>query len=289
MKLLVVFVLVFVTLCESNDFHCGYSTENMETLAYFCTNYKGSLPGNCSDTFLYENCRDNKSKVTHLKIGGCDCNKVIELLAEYENLQSLDISYSGIESFALFELKHENLVRVNVSHNRLTDIPLKFFLNLPKVNEVDFSYNQLTELIQLPEKMVRLDLCHNKISSLSKTYFANLHALEYLDMSYNSISQFDAQTIDVTTGLDNLKEFFLDGNELTSIDGITAERFPHLTKLSICKNQFPCKYLALFLQQIIEWPALDLIGNPFDQKHGENCVLERESLRIGTDIGTVIG
>lgn len=164
MKYSVIFVLLLVKFCESNDFECGLSDDQMESVEFYCTNYAGIRPENCSDTFLYTTCRYDKFKVKNLKVGGCDADEVTKLVDEFQNLEKLDLSYSRIESLDAFNFKHDNLKSLNASHNQLADIPPKFFSQMPELKEIDFSFNQLTKIDELPTKLERIDLTGNKLS-----------------------------------------------------------------------------------------------------------------------------
>lgn len=155
--------MLLVKFCESNDFECGVSNDQKETVEFYCTNYTGAKPENCSDTFLYTTCRYDKFIVKNLKIGGCDPDEVAKLVEEFENLCTLDLSYSGIESLESFHLKHAHLKKLNISHNQLNEIPLKFFSQMPLLSEIDLSFNELTKIDELPAKLEKIDLTSNKL------------------------------------------------------------------------------------------------------------------------------
>lgn len=164
MKNLIIFVLFLVKFCESNDFECGLSDDQRESVEFYCTNYTGVKPENCSDTFLYTTCRYDKFIVKNLKVGGCDSDEVTKLVEEFENLCTLDLSYSGIISLDSFNLKHAHLKKLNISHNLLAEIPSNFFSRMPELNEIDLSHNELTKIDELPAKLDKIDVSSNKLS-----------------------------------------------------------------------------------------------------------------------------
>lgn len=164
MKYSIIVVLLFVKFCESNDFQCGVSDDLRESIEFYCTNYAAIKPENCSETFLYTTCRYDKFKVKNLRIGGCDLDEVAKLVEEFENLCTLDLSYSGIESLDSLYLKHAHLTKLNVSHNQLAEIPAKFFSQMPELNEIDFSFNELSKIGDLPTKLEKIDVSNNKLS-----------------------------------------------------------------------------------------------------------------------------
>lgn len=184
MCLSIVFVLFFIKFCASNDFECGHSDDEMESIEIYCTNFDGTTPVNCSMTFYFTLESHNKSKVTHLKAGGCGDNQTKRLVDEMPQLRSLDISYSGIVSLNTLNLTNGHLMKVNASYNRLSEIPRSFFANIPNVTEVDFSHNNLHGIIDLPDTLNYIDLSYTKISSiyqdfndLSKTHDYSFYTL----------------------------------------------------------------------------------------------------------------
>ncbi|XP_031639177.1 leucine-rich repeats and immunoglobulin-like domains protein 1 [Contarinia nasturtii] len=193
MQYFFIFLLCFVKLCASNDLKCGRSDEKVESIEFYCDNFAGIFPGNCTTSFLNWINTSDKSAVTAVKVGGCDPNIVSQLLADFINVRSLDISYSEYVSLDRFGLKHDNLVKVNASHNQLTQIPRKFFADLPNVVEVDFSHNDLEGHIELPYGVLSVHLANNNIS---RTEFCEyLEELEYLDLSANSIKYLRTNSI----------------------------------------------------------------------------------------------
>ena len=164
MKYSIIFLLFLIKFCESNDFECGVSDDLKESVEFYCTDYTGVKPENCSETFLYSTCRYDRFKVKNLKIGGCDSNEVTKLVEEFENLCTLDLSYSAIVSLDTFKLKHGNLKKLNMSHNHLLEIPSNFFQALSELNEIDLSFNDISKIDELPKKLEKIDVSNNKIS-----------------------------------------------------------------------------------------------------------------------------
>ncbi|XP_031636592.1 chaoptin-like [Contarinia nasturtii] len=210
MKFIILFIVFLVKFCESNDLKCGRSDNLVESVEFYCESYEEVLPENCTTTFLQWIGTCDKSKVTQLKIGGCDPDKVVQLVSDFMNIRSLDISHSGYESLDAFDLKHQQLVKVNASHNRLTKIPIKFFSNILNVVEVDFSFNELSKHtdIELPHHLIVVRLSHNHISSAE--FCSQLSELEYLDLRNNQITSLNESTITTTT----LKTLQLQNNQI---------------------------------------------------------------------------
>lgn len=186
MKLSVIVVLILLKFSVSTEFLCGHFDSTVESVAFYCSNFTGILPANCSSSFSTANIHD-KSKVTHLKVGGCDYNEVGKFVESFSNLQSLDISYSKIDSLDSFDLKHSLLTKVNISHNQLTTIPRQFFSHLPAVTDIDCSHNEIDIVRDLPSKLQTIHLSNNALAHIYYSSFKNLNDLKYLDLSSNSI------------------------------------------------------------------------------------------------------
>lgn len=238
-----IFVLFLLKTSETSAFECGHSTDGTESVEFYCTNFKGLVPVNCSTSFSYMNIVD-KSKVIELKLGGCDNDRVKQLVEEFSNLRSLDLSHSGITSLDEFDLKHEHLQKVNVSHNQINQIPSTFFTKIPDLNEIDVSHNKLKKLVKLPNKLAWIDLSHNEITDLHGEEFAHLEELEYLDMSHNMISDVDYYYL--FSNNSQLNTLRLENNQIKDFDhrylklvtrGVSVMiSWKHITKFTIHEN-----------------------------------------------------
>ncbi|XP_031635436.1 chaoptin-like [Contarinia nasturtii] len=217
MKFAIIFLFLLVKICESNDFECGYADDRMQSIEFYWTNYEGSVPVDCSMTFQCAIAAYNKSKVTKLKLGGCDSVKVTKIAEDFPNLNALDISHSGIESLDHFNLHHEHLMSLNASHNRLTQIPINFFFKLTRIESVDFSHNKIIEINEFPIELVTINLSHNEISYLNPTDFKDLTDLEHLDLSYNLITEFASDNY-ILSYNNKLKTLGLTGNPVKEFD-----------------------------------------------------------------------
>lgn len=202
-------------MCASIDFECGYSDDGMEAVELYCTNFEGTVPVDCSMTFLHTMDTMNKSQVVDLKIGGCEHDNVQQFIDNFPNLRSLDMSYSGIECLDSFNLKHEKIAIVNVSHNRLIEVPMKFFSQLPAIVEIDFSFNDLSKIDEVPVKLRKIYLSHNKFAHGFFSDFSGLKSLEYLDLSNNAITRIGAELI--STDGKKPKKLLLENNPIVEL------------------------------------------------------------------------
>lgn len=212
MKFTVIFVFIFFKYGGSTDFNCGY--DKMESVEVYCSNFEGIVPEYCSSLFSVTNVT-NESKVISLKVGGCDSDVIKQFVEKYPNLRSLDISQSGIDSLYSFNLKHDHLAKVNISHNRLTTLPRQFFSQLPAITEIDCSHNGIELVRDLPQQLDTVHLSHNNLSYIYYSSFKNLNNLKYLDLSFNLID--GVNFISIFPSTLKLKILRLDNNPIIVI------------------------------------------------------------------------
>lgn len=154
MRLLLVFVLICSQYCESNgfDLRC-VRFDGFESVELYCPEFKGVVPVDCSALIFLEHISD-KLTVKRLKIGGCDSDKVNQILNEFPRLLSLDISHNGIESLGEFKLWHKDLSILNMSHNNLTEVSIGLIcLDFPRLEYLDLSNNLISDVWNLPTKL----------------------------------------------------------------------------------------------------------------------------------------
>ncbi|CAM1324330.1 Uncharacterised protein g8646 [Pycnogonum litorale] len=99
-----------------------------------------------------------------------------ERLSGLSNLVSLNLSMNNLQRLTRFDETHRQLVRLDVSRNRLTKI---------------FSWN-FSPLVQLK----LLFLQHNSVSWIHKDALVNLTGLKELDISFNKLSSIDGGFLD---------------------------------------------------------------------------------------------
>lgn len=217
MKFFLVFVLIFVKFCDSNDFKCVYFNDTIKSVEFYCENFKGTLPENCTTTYLYSIGYYDKSKVTQLKIGGCHQDKIGQLVEDYKNIQTLDISCSELRSLKPVNIKLEHLQKLNISHNQLKQNPREFCLKLPQLMEVDFSHNNLHSVWGLSQSLIIINISNNNISYIGSHDLTSLPNLEHLDLSKNTIEKIDHD--DIFSKAQNLILLQLEENRYKKFDG----------------------------------------------------------------------
>lgn len=215
MRCLIPFLLFLAHFCESSEFRCGRFDNVIGSVEIYCSNRNETVPVDCVSSFSVANITD-KMNVTQLKVNDCGHGKIKQLTEIFANVDSLDVSHSGIKSLKKFDLKREYITKLNVSHNELTEVPDKFLPQMPALIEVDLSYNDLSVMVKFPDKLAKIHLSHNKIASIHRDDFVNLTELQYVDLSYNSITKLDLFYIFPTNF--KLKTLRLEENAIKEFD-----------------------------------------------------------------------
>lgn len=86
-------------------------------------------------------------------------------------------------------------------------------------------------------------------------------ALVELFIAYSHLNGLDARSLPK-----RLEILDISGIELKEIAHLTKEQIPHLHRISIAMNQFPCDYVEQIKQTL---HSVNL--NSWAQKHGKNC------------------
>ncbi|NXN54737.1 NEPN protein, partial [Rynchops niger] len=124
------------------------------------------------------------------------------------NLQSLILDGNNMESVSA-PLKLPRLKYLSMADNKLNSFPANFFASFQNLQFLSLSGNFLTKVpLDLPKSLLSLKLEKNQLKTI-----------RLRDMKQ----------------LENLSEFFLSENQLSSIDG--AQLLPNLTTLELSKNQ----------------------------------------------------
>ncbi|NXI61383.1 NEPN protein, partial [Anseranas semipalmata] len=124
------------------------------------------------------------------------------------NLQSLILDGNNMESVSA-PLKLPRLKYLSLADNKLNSFPTSFFASFQNLQFLSLSGNLLTKVpLDLPKSLLSLKLEKNRLKTV-----------RLRDMKH----------------LENLSEFFLSENQLTSVDG--AQLLPNLTTLELSKNQ----------------------------------------------------
>lgn len=137
-------------------------------------------------------------------------------------VKTLNLAYNHLErlpGYLFYENSYKALQRIEMSHNRITNVSEYAFHELKQLKFVDLSYNRLKTVVDRTftanTRLERLDLSGNRIAFIRNEPILLSHSLHILILSSNKIEHiFEFSFI----GLPNLKHLILDNNQkLTKI------------------------------------------------------------------------
>lgn len=148
-----------------------------------------------------------------------------ETFVGLSQLETLDLRDNRLKIAALHFGEKNELRRLDLSFNQISELHVGDFLHLQKLQELNIRYAQ--------------------VSSIEVGTFAPLAKLEKLDLSHNRLGRIDFNVFTLSVPLLNTLE--LHGNQLTELGEKFDRLFPQLDQLLITDNQFNCTYLKGFL------------------------------------------
>lgn len=195
-----------------------------------------------------------------------------------------DDPFEGLRMLQVLDISYNNLENLNFT------VVTETLTNLRKFFAVGCRIRNAAQIFPLfGPALNTLDLSENSIGDVDLSTFKAINSLQYLSLANASLSNFDIgqdrmpSLISLNISNNNLSQMNmywlsdelitldLANNELTELD-LDPVKFPKLSKLSLSGNQFSCAYLDTFMEEVIKnWPNLMFIGDPLDQKHGEDC------------------
>jgi Leucine-rich repeat (LRR) protein len=160
----------------------------------------------------------------------------------------------------------QNLEKVSLSRNKISEISEQIFYNSINLRELDLSNNLLEKFspntFEKLKSLEKLDLSNNKIQNIPFEMFQNLNHLVNLNISYNrlqlkfgifpelvEILDLSYNNIDIHYKfkiflfLNNLETLFLHGNRIENIH-FSIFHMKSLKYLGISDNLFSCNMLA---------------------------------------------
>lgn len=158
-------------------------------------------------------------------------------------LQHLYMTDCEIESLVAGDFSSKAaLVTIDLSGNRITDINVRSFINMPKLKYLNLSRNKLTNLVAQQFKSLGapslelLNVSNNGIKIIARDSFDGIGPmLRRLDLSNNQIVQASWDSLSSLT-FRELDTLVMSGNTLPAVDKQQIQAtFPRLTSLSLAK------------------------------------------------------
>ncbi|KAI4501056.1 hypothetical protein M0802_003859 [Mischocyttarus mexicanus] len=207
------------------------------------------------EDFYYSSKPPGKT-INSLSIRSC----VLSNITSLENfVKKLGIVESKIFSFQSFKTKNTLLTRQHLkgisnvkelvlSYNNLSNISIDFFVDFPKLEKLDLSHNNLTQLNDIfnaTPHLKYLDLNKNNIYSHSSTLFYKLENLEHLDLGYNRLEKIQESTFDKQVSLKSLN---IKANKMNFLPVKFFRKLKKLETIDISLNSFAGIPRQLFIE-----------------------------------------
>ncbi|KAK9525982.1 hypothetical protein VZT92_016645 [Zoarces viviparus] len=121
----------------------------------------------------------------------------------------------------------ESLESLTITGARITSLPGSVCEQLPNLQLLDLSYNQIQTLPSFSgcESVQKIDLHHNEIEELEENTFHGLMSLRSLDLSWNRLSSMKPNSFSALPALIKLD---LSSNQLSSLPLIGLQSLTHL-------------------------------------------------------------
>lgn len=188
-------------------------------------------------------------------------NRLQQFNSSCLNQNRLDINISGnnMSQITLFDASV-----FNAANNRINEVIIPENVTF-SMRELNLGGNNITSFHQIFDRFATLeylDLSNSKIGPLNITTFSKLRGLKKLYLRNCSLSnitfgtfssQKDLLTLDISYNnlnrinfnvfipyLQHLTELYIDGNNLTELNGLSREMFVDLTTLGLSHNRFQC-------------------------------------------------
>lgn len=157
----------------------------------------------------------------------------------------------------------QNLYVVDLSRNRLNDLPRNVFTGLTKLKTLNLSRNRLTivpfQVFKPLLEIEHLDLSGNDLRSILENFFIANKRLKVLRLNDNKI---DKITMSSFYGLGRLEELQLSGNNLTFIDRNAFDHLDELRVLNLRNNQL-AQFPTTLFNGLKKLRVLDLSENSY--------------------------
>lgn len=237
----------------------GNLTTSMEKL-----NLSGSNIGKLNSTIFNRFVALRKLNLSDTNLEFVDMNPFTELTI----LKSLDISYNNMAqmNFTVLAAPLNQLTEFHASKCQLKSVSKLVKLLGMSLEVLDVSGNAIRSLnAQSFEQLTKLRTLN--MSNCDLTYFDSASVQNQLDLRTLDISHNHLQTLNFKRLPTDIRHLNVEANELWKIDNFHAVQFPALRTLAVSKNQLPCD----FLKKLKQWHNIAFIGDPFKQKHGQQC------------------
>lgn len=204
-------VFFIIALSVSASSYCNYGDQLFQIVC----NGDSYISSQC-----YEEMEKVQTSIKQLKIVGCKelVYETENILSHFEGVLELDMSSLGLSILVPEKITILKLLKLNVSHNCLTIVESAIFEQTPNISEIDFSYNEISELntFTAAPNLLMMNFSHNLISVLHTGTFSGVKELKVLDLSCNNIGSIEKEIFIENKKLEILR---LEMNQIRRLDG----------------------------------------------------------------------
>ena len=150
------------------------------------------------------------------------------------NLTSLGGSFNKIKDLSPVTNLVNLTFYLEFHQNQIKEIP-KDIINLKKLQELDLTYNEISNLPELKglDSIVTVRLSYNDLNNDDFIKLNELETVRFLDVAFNKITN-----VPVMKNLKSLKELYLNYNSITDLSGFADnESFPALKSVYLGSNK----------------------------------------------------
>lgn len=199
----------------------------------------------CPKRFV-DRCRSHKNlgtaeshtlqELKNLAAPETDCEAIYRKL---NNLNEMDLSGKNITNVRPI-IDFPNLIKLNLSNNQISNIPVNSFYGLQNLRRLDLSNNKISSLEPFAfaelSLLYELWLDQNQFETISKEYWLGIPHLRSVSFSRNKLLKQNQIPLDAFSTLESLHKLEMWNIGLKSLKVLT--KLPNLTNLSIGGNEF---------------------------------------------------
>lgn len=191
----------------------------------------------------------------------------MDIFREAKNVSKLNLSRNKLKEIpALIFVNAINLKDIDLSNNLIARVDKMAFEGGKSIEILNLSCNHLTRLEALSSpKLITLDVSRNNITNFDDNFFGNLSDLKYLNLSFNPLGKLKANTFD---RLLYLEELNLRQINLSTIETGTFSHQHKLTFLDLNENNLKTFDFDLFFPIAHDLRTLRLGGNQLTHLDG---------------------
>nr|WP_288663601.1 leucine-rich repeat domain-containing protein [uncultured Anaerostipes sp.] len=153
---------------------------------------------------------------------------------------SLDLSNKNLSNIDLLKGLSDKITELDLSGNKITEIPEGFFDNMTNLEYVDLNSNHIKALpenaFKNTKKLKWINIRANNLTEIKKDTLSGLDKLVYLELDNNSITSVEAGALDGDT---SLKQLSISGNELNALpDHLLDDAGDTIDFIELSNNEF---------------------------------------------------